>query len=66
MNKKGYEIINIDNIPDKGPALLILYHANSPLDGGLLTAKYLLDKKRKIIAICDKFCYDIPGTFKFS
>ena len=55
------EIVNIENVPYKGPALLIMYHATTPIDAGFFISKFFIEKKRKVLAIIDRIAYKIPG-----
>ncbi|RWS15221.1 transmembrane protein 68-like protein [Dinothrombium tinctorium] len=57
----GYEIVNLKNIPDEGPALIVYYHGAIPLDYYYLLAKCLLYKRRLIKAVGDRFLFSIPG-----
>ena len=61
----GYEIEGIENIPDSGPAILVLYHPVVPVDLIFLIPNICLIKNRKIIAIIDKFVLKIPGYQSF-
>ena len=63
-NFKGYEIVNIENLPSEGPALLIMYHASSPIDVAFFISKYFIEKKRKILVIVDRITRTIPGEKK--
>ncbi|RWS30023.1 transmembrane protein 68-like protein [Leptotrombidium deliense] len=57
----GYEIVNLNNIPQEGPALIVYYHGAIPLDYYYLLAKCLLNKRRLIKAVGDRFLFSIPG-----
>ncbi|XP_074604559.1 DGAT1/2-independent enzyme synthesizing storage lipids [Brevipalpus obovatus] len=57
----SYEVKGIQNIPDTGPALIVYYHGALPLDYYYLMAKCLLQKRRLIEAVGDKFLFSIPG-----
>lgn len=57
----GYEVKGIHNIPDEGPALIVYYHGALPLDYYYLLARCILQKKRLIEAVGDKFLFSIPG-----
>ncbi len=50
----GYEVIGLDKIPDKGPALLIYYHGALPLDYYYLVAKTVLHRRRIIHSVRSK------------
>lgn len=52
----------MDNIPDKGPALLCMYHGTLPVDVYYLLAKLQLYKKRRLKIIVDHFLFKMPGT----
>lgn len=57
----GYEIYGFERIPDSGPGLIVYYHGALPIDLYYLMAKVILQKKRKIRAIGDRFLFKIPG-----
>jgi len=57
----GYEIVGFENIPEKGRALLIYYHAAMPLDFYYLYSKTLLYKNRRMKIIADRFLFKVPG-----
>ncbi len=48
-------------MPNKGPALLIMYHATTPIDAGFFISKFFIEKKRKVLAVVDRIAYKIPG-----
>ena len=48
-------------MPREGPALLIMYHASSPIDAAFFIAKYFIETKRKILVIVDRITRTIPG-----
>ena len=58
----GHEIIGFENLPDKGPALLIYYHAAMPIDFCYVHAKTTLYKNRRIKIVCDRFMFKMPGN----
>jgi 1-acyl-sn-glycerol-3-phosphate acyltransferase len=58
----GYEMDGLNNIPDKGGALIIMYHGTSPIDIGFIGAQILLYKKRKPILVADRVIFHIPGV----
>ena len=59
----GHEIIGFNNIPDKGPALLIYYHATVfPVDFFFVYSKTFLYKKRLMKTVADRFLFKIPGN----
>ncbi len=60
----GYEILDLDRIPDTGPALLIYYHGAIPIDFYYIMAKCVLNKKRMIRAVGDRFLFNTPGKEK--
>jgi hypothetical protein len=51
-------------VPEKGPALLIIYHAALPIDAYYLDARIFLEKKRKLKLVGDRFLFRIPGLYK--
>lgn len=57
----AHEMIGLENIPSKGPALLCMYHGTIPLDVYYLLAKLLLYKKRRLKIIVDHFLFKLPG-----
>jgi hypothetical protein len=57
----SHEVVGFDNIPDNGPALLIMYHAALPIDAYYIDAKIFLEKKRKLKLVGDRFLFQIPG-----
>ena len=61
LNIVGYEIVNLDRIPDRGPAMLIYYHGTIPIDFYYVMAKCLLEKQRQIHAVGDNFLFSVPG-----
>lgn len=58
---KGYEIDGLEQIPNTGPAILILYHPPSPIDASFILSNLLLETKRKPIAIVDRMMFKVPG-----
>ncbi len=63
--KSGYEIDGFEKIPREGPAILVLYHSTSPLDGAFLLADLYLKLERKIpmIILRDVFKFHGYKTF---
>ena len=59
----GHEIIGFEKIPNKGPALIILYHGAIPVDMYYLLAKIVLYKDRTLHAVGDRFLFCIPGRY---
>lgn len=57
----GYEVEGLENIPDRGPAMIIYYHGCVPVDFYYIMATCFLEKGRLIHAIGDKFLFSIPG-----
>ncbi|XP_067929542.1 DGAT1/2-independent enzyme synthesizing storage lipids-like [Watersipora subatra] len=57
----GYAVEGLENIPDKGPALLIYYHGALPIDIYYLISKIYLYKQRLIHPIGDKCLFYVPG-----
>jgi 1-acyl-sn-glycerol-3-phosphate acyltransferase len=55
----------LDNIPDEKATILVLYHAQIPIDAPYVLSKILLEKKRKPITIVDRLVYNIPGYRTF-
>lgn len=57
----GYEIFGLDNIPSKGPALIISFHGTMPFDMYYLAAKVFLLNKRVLISVVDKGIFEVTG-----
>ncbi|CAD5219814.1 unnamed protein product [Bursaphelenchus okinawaensis] len=57
----GYEVRGMENIPKHGPALFVAYHGTLPLDIYYLIARVLLEQKRQLHVVGDKFVFKIPG-----
>lgn len=57
----GYELLGMDKLPVKGPALLIYYHGALPLDMYYILARLLLCKKRRLRNVAATFLFQIPG-----
>ena len=59
----AHEIVGFDNIPEKGPALLIFYHATVfPVDIYYVYSKIFLQKNRMMKTVVDSFLYKVPGN----
>ena len=56
-------MIGLENVPNRGPALLCVYHGTLPLDIYYLLAKLQLNKKRRLKIIVDHFLFKLPGMF---
>ena len=54
--------VDLSKIPDKGSALLVLYHGSTGVDMGFLFCSIYLEKQRKINVICDKLLFKLPGN----
>ena len=59
----GHEIYGFDNIPNQGPAIIVYYHGAIPVDFYYVLARVIVEKKRPIYAIGDRFLYKIPGIY---
>jgi len=57
----AHEVIGLENVPDRGPALLVMYHGTLPLDVYYLLAKLQLLKRRRLKIIVDHFLFKLPG-----
>ncbi|CAF3213812.1 unnamed protein product [Rotaria socialis] len=57
----GYEVEGLENIPTKGPVLIVFYHAALPIDFYYLFAKVWLYRNRRVRVVADKFVFKIPG-----
>lgn len=57
----GHEIVGFENIPDKGPGLLIYYHAAFPIDFYYVHSKTTLYKNRRFRIVADHFLFKVPG-----
>lgn len=60
----GYEVDGMENIPDKGPALIIYYHGAIPIDIYYFMAK-VLAKERLVHTVGDYFLFKVPGKICF-
>lgn len=52
----------LENIPEKGGALIIYYHGAIPIDLYYLMTKVYLYKNRLIHTVADYFLFKIPGN----
>ena len=59
----GHEIIGFDNIPEDGPALIIMFHAPIPIDVLYLGAHILLKKKRMMKCVAERAVFNKFGLF---
>ncbi|XP_023219080.1 transmembrane protein 68-like [Centruroides sculpturatus] len=57
----GYEIEGLENIPDKGPAVIIFYHGALPMDWYFMICRCLLIKKRMMVSVADRILFKVPG-----
>lgn len=57
----SYEVCGLDNIPDKGPAVIVYYHGAIPVDYYYLNSRYFIYKKRLMWTIAANFLFKIPG-----
>lgn len=57
----GYEVIGLENIPKKGPALIIYYHGAVTIDSLFIGAKIHQNLNRVAVTVVDKFLFKIPG-----
>ncbi|RMX53713.1 hypothetical protein pdam_00000353 [Pocillopora damicornis] len=57
----GYDLVGMEKLPDKGPALLIYYHGALPLDMYYILSRLLLCKKRRLRNVAATFLFHIPG-----
>ena len=55
----------IDKIPDNGPAIIVCYHAETPIDAAFFLSEILFKKKRKTIQIVDHIAFKLPGYQTF-
>jgi 1-acyl-sn-glycerol-3-phosphate acyltransferase len=58
----GYELIGLENIPKKGPALIIYYHGTFPIDHYYIVFKVYESMRRLIYTVGARFLFKIPGT----
>ena len=58
---QGYDLVGMEKLPDKGPALLIYYHGALPLDMYYILSRLLLCKKRRLRNVAATFLFHIPG-----
>ena len=61
ISLSGYELIGVEKLPAKGPALLIYYHGALPLDMYYILARLILCKKRRVRNVAATFLFQIPG-----
>ena len=64
FNSLAHEVVGMENIPNKGPALLCMYHGTLPVDVYYLLAKLQLYKKRRLKIIVDHFLFKMPGSLQ--
>lgn len=57
----GFEIVNMERIPESSSALLIYYHGAVPIDIYYVLAKVFLLKNRMMHTVADNFMFKIPG-----
>lgn len=57
----GYELEGMENVPKDGPALIVFYHGAMPVDWYYLLANVILEKKRFICAVGDRFLFKVPA-----
>ncbi len=57
----GYEVHGLENIPDKGGALLIYYHGALPVDVYYMMGRLKTAKKRNLRNVVAEFMFYIPG-----
>ncbi len=61
----GYEIEGIEKIPDQGPAIIVMYHAEHACDAAFFNSEIFLRKKRPIVQIVHRLAFRIPGFATF-
>jgi len=57
----AHDVIGLENVPNRGPALLCIYHGTLPIDLYYLLARLQLEKKRRLKVIVDHFLFKLPG-----
>lgn len=57
----AHDVVGLDNVPERGPALIVMYHGTLPLDVYYLLAKLQLSKRRRLKIIVDHFLFKLPG-----
>jgi hypothetical protein len=57
----GHEIVGLNNLPEKGGALLIYYHSVMPTDFYYVYSKSLLYRNRRMKVVADNFLFKVPG-----
>lgn len=62
MNFAGYEVKGLENIPDKGAALIVYYHGAIPIDIYYLNANLYIEKSRTLFSVMDNIMLKIPGN----
>jgi hypothetical protein len=56
----------MEKIPEQGAAILIFYHAESPMDAAFFNSAIFLKKKRKIVQVVDRSVEKFPGYKSFT
>lgn len=57
----GYEVHGLENLPERGPALIIYYHGAIPIDMYYFVARIYLERDRLIYTVGDNFLFKLPG-----
>jgi len=57
----AHDVVGLENVPDRGPALIVMYHGTLPLDAYYILAKLQLSKKRRLKIVVDHFLFKLPG-----
>lgn len=57
----GYEIRDLENIPQNEPVLFIYYHGAIPVDLYYFISKVFLFNSKVVHSVADRFLFNIPG-----
>jgi 1-acyl-sn-glycerol-3-phosphate acyltransferase len=56
-----FEMHGIENVPKKGPALIVGYHGPLPLDGIFASFQIYLETGRVVRGVADRKLFELPG-----
>ena len=57
----GYEVVGLENIPNKGGALVVAFHGALALDMYYLISRVMLVKHRRLYSVVDRFLFRCWG-----
>nr|XP_039257578.1 transmembrane protein 68-like [Styela clava] len=61
----GYEVKGLENLPNRGAAMIVYFHGALPIDLYYLNATVYIEKNRTLCGIMDNFAFKIPGLKNF-